>query len=277
MQEEPEPEEIVAAEDVPVAVEKPEEPELEEIVAAEDVPVAVEKQEEPEPEEVAAAEDTVASVEEEKESDQEEDVLRITDFPEGELKVAPEIGNQKESFVAFRADDDSTEQIEEEDIIGADEIEEEPVPLETSAEDDIPFYDPSADRANRDVVISDEEIKSVREYIEREEPRPEFIVPEEKPEGTEPESVEAVYERPAPVAQPDEPYQLPVQLEEIQELKKKIFELHEKQEILSSKVTGMLGDIKAAIDGPAKQETAPVEELSTDELEDIIFIGRKKG
>jgi hypothetical protein len=211
--------------------------------------------------------------------DKRKGVLYITDFPEGELEAAPEIGNQKESFVAFRSEEDIAGQTDEGDVIDADEIEEmpEPVTVEVSADDEIPLYDPSEDMANRDVTISDEEIKSVREYIERDEARPEIIVPEEVPEEWKPAHAEIVRREPRPAAKPGEYLRAPVHPDEIEELKKQIIELTQKQEELKAQMSGMMGNIKAAMEDSAEEDVAPVEDLDADDLEDIIFIGRKKG
>ncbi len=70
----------------------------------------------------------------------------------------------------------------------------------------------------------------------------------------------------------------PVQLEEVERLKKKLLELHEKQEMLSSKMSGILVDLKSNADSESEErEPVSLEEMGVNELEDLIFIGRKKG
>jgi hypothetical protein len=189
----------------------------------------------------------------EEEDEVEEEAAPVNEAPAKPREVPVEIGNQKESFVEFRAAENDESEPDEEEL---------------------PSDYPSADIDERDVAISDNEFESVREHMVYDEPRPEFIAPEEMEELERDEEIseEAIVDR-----KPAELYQSPVQLEEIQLLKRKIMELHEKQEKLSSKVTGMLGDIKAAMTEPAGEEGASVEDMSIDELEDIIFIGRKKG
>lgn len=250
---------------------------------------------EPEPVTEKVVDDYTPSTDEAEDDTEKDEPIPVTQLSDDSLNAGIEIGNQKESFIAFRAAEDSVGQWDEEDIIEGSQPQEpeEASPVQATDTDGIPLYDPSADMGGRDDVISDEEIRSVREFIERDEPEsefvepevkavdgpePEFIAPEAEPEEKAPEPVEVVQEKPAPDMKPDQSFQSSIQLEEIQELKQKIFELHEKQEILSSKVSGMLGDIEVAKSEPDQQDAAaPDEDLSVEDLEDIIFIGRRKG
>jgi hypothetical protein len=219
----------------------------------------------------------------------EEETEPLSEPSSAEQEAALDIDYQRESFVAFH---DAQETGDTPDEIEATELEEdeEPIvvpPVDTPVEEEIPFYDPSADRANRDITISDAEIKSVREYIERGESKPDVLSPPSRTDVYQPERIGMEPETDgADEQRPDEPSRSSIQREEIERLKQKIFELHQKQDMLSSTVNGMIGDIKAAMnesssrtkEQPDEQpEDASVEDLSIDDLEDIIFIGRNKG
>ena len=78
--------------------------------------------------------------------------------------------------------------------------------------------------------------------------------------------------------QEKERFKSPVELEEVERLKSKLLELHEKQEKLSTRMTGILGDFKEVVKRTDVKPRPPApEELSVEDLEDLIFIGRKKG
>jgi hypothetical protein len=150
--------------------------------------------------------------------------------------------------------------------------------IESPHEEEIPLYDPSEEIHVRDVVIPDAEIKSAREYVELGEFRPEFGESEESPDETEAESAAIHSEEISPDPARVKPDWSPVQLQEVERLKEKLFELHEKQESLSSKMTDLLGGFKKAVRADAdRQEPVSFEKLDIDDLEDIIFIGRGKG
>jgi len=135
---------------------------------------------------------------------------------------------------------------------------------EFAPEEEIPLYDPREDLAVRDVVISDAEIKSAREYMELGEDRPKFHEPA------------VVDDSPPQECKPIE--KSPVQLQEVERLKSKLSELHEKQELLSTKMSTILGDYKKAVQTETGMQDVPsVEDLDIEDLEDIIFIGREKG
>jgi hypothetical protein len=139
------------------------------------------------------------------------------------------------------------------------EDESEPVP-----EDEIPLYDPSEEIAVRDVLISDAEIKTAREYME---------LGEDRPKVGEPAAANGL-----PPKVPEKIEKSPVQLQEVERLKSRLLELHEKQELLSSKMSNILGDYKKAVQTETGRKDSPsVEDLDLQDLEDIIFIGRDKG
>ncbi len=278
---------------------------------------------EPEPVAEKTDGDYIPSIHKTEDDTEKDKTVPLRRSSDDSLNAGIEIGNQKESFVAFRAAEGSVERRDDEDVIeaSAPQEPEEASPVRATDADGIPLYDPSAHMGGRDVVISDEEIRSVREFIERDEPEaesiepdaevaeepepefvepdveaaeepepepkfiepdveptPQFISPAEEPEVEAPEPVEIIQERPLFRRKSDRSFQSSIQLEEIQKLKQKIFELQEKQEMLSSTVNDMLGDIKAAKSEPGQREVAePDEDLSVEDLEDIIFIGRKKG
>lgn len=132
--------------------------------------------------------------------------------------------------------------------------------------DDLPAYDPAQHARVRDVAITDAEIKSAREYMELGESKPNLVRKEEEPQEAELADEEEKISR------------SPVQLEEVEQLKRRLLELHEKQEMLSSRMSGILGGIKKVVDdAPERQRPDSIEKLEVDELEDLIFIGRKKG
>lgn len=122
-----------------------------------------------------------------------------------------------------------------------------------------------------DVVISDAETKSARELLESM-----AAVPDPGPVSSH-ERVREVDFMAAPERRNGNgPVKTPIQLEEVERLKKKLLQLHEKQEILSSKMSGILGDLKKTQE-QKEQGAVSVEKLEIEELEDLIFIGRKKG
>jgi hypothetical protein len=140
----------------------------------------------------------------------------------------------------------------------------------------IPLYDPSEQMLLRDSVIRDAEVKSAREFVEMGEPMPQVIPRDERAKARDtakpPPSPGKIREDKEKIAQS------PVQLEEVERLKRKLLELHEKQEMLSSKMSGILGGIKKAVQSDTSaQEGISVEKMDIDQLEDLIFIGRKKG
>lgn len=145
--------------------------------------------------------------------------------------------------------------------------------------DEIPLYDPSEELGVRDVVISDSEIKSAKEYMDMGESRPALEEVEDAPESAKP--VRPLLESAGTLrAESDQGggAKSPVELQEVERLKAKLTELHEKQEMLSSKMSDILGDYKKAVRVEAERRDSPsIEELDIEELEDIIFIGRRKG
>ena len=149
---------------------------------------------------------------------------------------------------------------------------------EASSAEMLPFYDPAEEVRARDVVIPDAEVKSARERMELGEPEPEVVERKRRTEETRPEPVRGKRVEAAPGRIDREIPKSPVQLEEVERLKEKLLHLHEKQEMLSSRMSGILGGLKKAVRGEdAGQESQPVEKLDIGELEDLIFIGRKKG
>lgn len=140
--------------------------------------------------------------------------------------------------------------------------------------EEIPLYDPNEELRVRDDVISDAEIKSAREYMDVGKSKP-------KVRQTKQAGRAAKIEPPArgrAGRKRGKAEQSPVQLQEVERLKAKLTELHEKQEMLSSKMTNILGDYKKAVRTEAgRQDSPPTEDLGIKELEDIIFIGREKG
>jgi len=145
--------------------------------------------------------------------------------------------------------------------------------------DEIPLYDPSEELGVRDVVISDSEIKSAKEYMDMGESRPALEEVEDATESAKP--VRPLLESAGTLrAESDQGggAKSPVELREVERLKAKLTELHEKQEMLSSKMSDILGDYKKAVRVEAERRDSPsIEELDIEDLEDIIFIGRRKG
>ncbi|GAB4340910.1 MAG: hypothetical protein Kow0099_17160 [Candidatus Abyssubacteria bacterium] len=141
--------------------------------------------------------------------------------------------------------------------------------------EDIPLYDPAQHKRARDAVIQDAEVKSAREFIELGKPMP-HVAPRagsaapREPVRALPSSGKIGTER-------EKIAKSPVQLEEVERLKRKLLELHEKQEMLSSKMSGILGGIKKAVGDSSAQEEPSVETMDVEQLENIIFIGREKG
>jgi hypothetical protein len=137
----------------------------------------------------------------------------------------------------------------------------------------------NADDLNvRDVAIPDAEIKSARELLESkasfEIPAP--LLPKESGREAEVQKVERIV--PKNGHNGENHVKNPVQLQEVERLKKRLLELHEKQGMLSTRMSGILGDLKKAVDSEEKEkEVVSVEKLNIDEIEDLIFIGRKKG
>lgn len=150
-----------------------------------------------------------------------------------------------------------------------------------ASDDDIPLYDPSEEIRVRDVVISDAEIKSAREYMELGESTPEVRRPAE---GAHVESDElSGVDRPEPVTTGSrfgrrKTDRSPVQLQEVERLKSKLSELHEKQEMLSTRMSNILGDYNKAVRTEAVAgDRSSIEDFDIEDLEEIIFIGRGKG
>ncbi len=153
-------------------------------------------------------------------------------------------------------------------------------------EDEIPLYDPSEEIHVRDVVISDAEIKTAREYMELGESKPQVSEPRaDELRADEPAEIDDLSEadRLEPAAAGSAPPEgkgdrSPVQLQEVERLKSKLSQLHEKQEMLSSKMSNILGDYNKAVRAKAgSQEHPSIEELDIEDIEDIIFIGRDRG
>ena len=148
---------------------------------------------------------------------------------------------------------------------------------ETSAEE-VPLYCPAEDSSARDVVIPDAEVKSARERMDLGEPEPKFVGKERETGTPAPERVQSERIKAALTGFDREVPRAPVQLEEVERLKEKLLQLHEKQEMLSSRMDGILGGFKKAVRGEkAREGSPPVEELDIKDLEDLIFIGRRKG
>jgi len=148
-----------------------------------------------------------------------------------------------------------------------------PLPME-----DVPHYDPAEEVHVRDVVISDAEVGSAREYMALGKRKPQFTPKEDQaPASFIAEHSNEDSQRSRRESQ-DNFVKSPVQLEEVERLKRRLLELHEKQEMLSSKMSGILGDLKKAVRGDQKNRgRSSVGELDIEDLENLIFIGRKKG
>lgn len=130
-------------------------------------------------------------------------------------------------------------------------------------------YDRGEDKDERDVVIPDEEFPRARESGKLEEKK----VPEKGGFRQQVVPVSSVNGRETGGSE-----ESAVELEEVERLKSKLFELHERQEMLSSKMSGILGGFEKAVKGEEPpEEPVSIEKLGIEELEDIIFIGRKKG
>jgi len=130
-------------------------------------------------------------------------------------------------------------------------------------------YDRGKDKDERDVVIPDEEFPRARESGELEETK----VSEKDSFHQQVVPVRPMNDRETGTSE-----ESPVELEEVERLKSKLFELHERQEVLSSKMSGILGGLEKAVKGEEpSEEPVSIEKLGIEELEDIIFIGRKKG
>jgi hypothetical protein len=129
----------------------------------------------------------------------------------------------------------------------------------------------------QDIIISDAERKSARETLESGESDsaspPVFQKNGLFDLGQQPSERNGS----SPFRNGESAVKTPVQLEEVERLKKKLLHLHEKQELLSSKMSGILGDLKKTAQEQKTPETVSVEDLDIDDLEDLIFIGRKKG
>ncbi|MBI5118388.1 hypothetical protein HZA56_18090 [Candidatus Poribacteria bacterium] len=150
---------------------------------------------------------------------------------------------------------------------------------DTPSVDSLPPYDPTDEARVRDVVISDSEIRSPRgrmdsghtvstpSFADRGPGAQRSVAPEADPPKLTPGKMEA------------ESVKSPVQLEEVERLKRKLFDLHEEQETLSWRMNGILGGLKKAVksEQAAQSESTRADGLDTQEMEDIIFIGRKKG
>ncbi|RJP26006.1 MAG: hypothetical protein C4520_01340 [Candidatus Abyssobacteria bacterium SURF_5] len=145
-------------------------------------------------------------------------------------------------------------------------------PVEEPPEIEIEVIPIGADEANiKDVIIPDAEMKSARELLESDQPPP-------PPPQLDPPKRTAVEKIGGPAGNGQSGVKTPVQLEEVERLKRKLLQLHEKQEILSTKMSGMLGDLKKAVRTDQKPPAAvSIEKMDIDELEDLIFIGREKG
>jgi hypothetical protein len=129
----------------------------------------------------------------------------------------------------------------------------------------------------QDIIISDTEKKSPKEMIESGE------TDSDSPPVFQKNGLFDLGQQPSerngssPFRNGESAVKTPVQLEEVERLKKKLLHLHEKQELLSSKMSGILGDLKKTAQEQKTPETVSVENLEIDDLEDLIFIGRKKG
>ncbi len=180
------------------------------------------------------------------------------DFPSG-----GELGRQSDQ----EPSEEAVEETPADDVVSAG----------VSTPDSLPPYETDEELHVSDVVISDAEIKSAREFMELGEPKPELA---RKADDAGARTVAPLDARGAFKNNGDDGTSVksPVQLEEVERLKKKLLELHEKQEMLSSKMTGILGGLKKVVKAEQKPAEPPsVEELGVDQLEDIIFAGRKKG
>ncbi len=211
------------------------------------------------------------------ESPQESLQESLDDFAE----AAPQYTERAEAVDAFESPPEFADASLEPDadieaeMESVDSMEE---PESPPAEDEIPLYDPAEQMQVRDVVISDAEIKTAREYMELGKSRPAIKESEKQSEPFETGSIlqdrnESVFARRRETADKS-----PVELQEVERLKAKLAELHEKQEMLSTKMSSILGDYKKAVERETVgRETRSVEDLDMEDLEDIIFIGREKG
>jgi len=193
-------------------------------------------------------------------------------MPEQALEEEP--GPEFEAAPEF---DEATAEDDADFAIGVESVDqmEEPEPR---ADDEIPLYDPADEIHIRDVVISDAEIKSAREYMELGKSRPKLRESEEEGEVPEVEPILRDYFEPATGQEHAPAPKSPVELQEVERLKAKLSELHEKQEMLSTKMTSILGDYKKVVQSEVgRQERPSIEDLEIEDLEDIIFIGREKG
>ncbi len=194
----------------------------------------------------------------------EHDEQAISEVEESEEIGFPGVREFASSVVPEGSDGD-----EQSDVEGPEPVSEE------NLEEELAVYDPADELSVRDVVISDSEIKSAREFMELGEPKPQLDFEDE---GESEETPGAASAQPSNAENGASGVKSPVRLEEVERLKRKLLELHEKQEMLSSRMSGILGGLREAVQPAKRTEGAvSVEELDVDELEDIIFIGRKKG
>lgn len=163
--------------------------------------------------------------------------------------------------------------VEEQVEVPADE----PLAAEVSTPDKPPIYEPSEELQVGDVVISDAEVKSARELMELGERKPEMAGISDEAETS---TVGPFDSRRSDKDDGEDGVSVksPVQLEEVERLKKKLLELHEKQEMLSSRMSGILGGLKKVVKSEQKPpEPTSVDDMELEQLEEIIFAGRKKG
>ena len=229
-------------------------------------------------------------------------VLELTDDDAGiepeSVEEAARDKYEQEAALDLEADADFPSSLPDDEVDIPDEVAEaksepesfdysEALDQEEEVDDEIPFYDPSDEIDVRDVVISDAEIKSAREYMELGETKPKVSKPEvSRPIADEPVEFDspAQADQLEPAAAGTGPAEMrgdrpPVQLQEVERLKSKLSELHEKREALSSRMSNILSDRdkEAAYSEVDLQERPSIEELDIEDLEDIIFIGRNKG
>jgi hypothetical protein len=150
---------------------------------------------------------------------------------------------------------------------------------DTLSVDSLPPYDPTDEARVRDVVISDSETRSPRGRMGGSDAISPPLFADRGLGAQRGAVLEPHSAKPAPGRLEGKSVKSPVQLEEVERLKRKLFDLHEEQETLSWRMNGILGGLKKAVksEQAAQNESMCADGPDTQEMEDIIFIGRKKG
>jgi chemotaxis protein histidine kinase CheA len=188
--------------------------------------------------------------------------------PPGFIREAPEGLGEPGLEEAVEEEADPFEQMEE---------------FEAPPDDELPIYDPSKEIRAHDAVISDAEIRTAREYMEIGKSRPELKEPErDGVSASDPLSDD--YSPPPLPDHKQEPSAEPhTELQEVEGLKARLSQVHEKHELLLSKMNTIVSGYKEAVQYEADESKLPcvedldTEDLDTEDLEDIIFIGRNRG